>query len=196
MACCAKILNNILEELCFVKNFYLIFFIFILIFCTGFSDKIVDVSIAYQSNVERLETIFRAFLPLKDGVIYTKVPRGLIISVDERTFFDAHEARIKESSLYTLDMIIILLQKLQNYCVIESHTDEVGCNEYCENWELSTARAQNIADYMTVYGKIPVHKLTSNGFGKLMPFKDNVSSTQKGFDNRIDFVIIEYEAKR
>ena len=196
MACCTKILNNILEELCSVKNLYLICFILVLIFCTGFSDKIVDVSITYQPNVEKLEAIFRAFIPLKDGVIYTKVPRGLIISVDERTFFNAHEARIKESSLYILDTITILLRKLQNYCVVESHTDEVGCNEYCENWELSTARAQNIADYMSVYGKIPTYKLVSNGFGKLMPFKDNVSSSQKGFDNRVDFVIIEYEAKR
>ena len=179
-----------------MKNLYFIFFILILILCTGFSDKIVDISLSYQPNVERLETIFRAFIPMKDRIVYTKVPRGLIISIDERIFFSQHETKIKESSLYILDTIIILLNKLQNYCVVESHTDEIGCSNFCENWELSTARAQNIVDYMSIYGKIPTERLSSNGFGYLMPFKDSVSSTQKGFDNRIDFVIIEYEAKR
>ena len=196
MVCFTKILNNVLEELCSVKSFYLIFFILILIICTGFSDKKVDIKIAYQPNVERLEAIFKAYIPLKDGVIYTKVPRGLIVSVDEKVFFSACDTRIKESSLYILDVIIILLQKLQNYCVIESHTDEAGCNDCCENWELSTIRAQNIAEYISVHGKISTDKLNSNGFGRLMPFKDNVSSRQNGFDNRIDFVIIEYGAKR
>lgn len=179
-----------------MKNHYFIFFIFILMLCTGFSNKIVDVSIVYQPNVERLEAFFKKYIPIKDGVIYTKVPRGLIVSVDERVFFSACDTRIKESSLYILDVIIILLQKLQNYCVIESHTDEAGCNDCCENWELSTIRAQNIAEYISVHGGISTDKLSSNGFGRLMPFKDNVSSRQNGFDNRIDFVIIEYEAKR
>ena len=136
-------------------------------------------------------------MPIKNGVIYTKVPRGLIVSIDEGVFFNLHEARIKESSLYILDTIAILLYKLPNYCVIENHTEEVGeCGDYAENWELSIARAQNIAEYMSIAGNLPQEKVFSIGFGEFMPFKDNVSSTTKGFDNRVDFVLIEYDVKR
>ena len=87
-----------------MRNLYLIFFILILFFCTGFSESVIDASILYQPNVEKLELIFKYFMPIKNGVIYTKVPRGLIVSIDEGVFFNSHEARIKESSLYILDM--------------------------------------------------------------------------------------------
>ena len=89
------------------------------------------------------------------------------------------------------------MSKLPNYCVIENHTEEVGeCWDYAENWELSIARAQNIAEYMSIAGNLPQEKVFSIGFGEFMPFKDNVSSTTKGFDNRVDFVLIEYDVKR
>jgi len=177
-----------------LKNLYPVILIFIIIFCSGFSD----VFISYQPNVDRLEAAFKTFMPLKNGVIYTKVPRGLIVSIDEDIFFSEGDARIKESSLYVLDTIILLLQKLSNYCVIENHTEDnySDCGLYKENWELSIARSVNLADYMIVYGKIPAEKLFSLGYGEYMPFKDNVSANVKGPDNRVDFVILEYEAKR
>ena len=49
---------------------------------------------------------------------------------------------------------------------------------------------------MVLCRKVPFEKVFPMGFGELMPFKDNVSNNKKGFDNRVDFVIIEYEAKR
>lgn len=181
-----------------MKNLYLIFFILILVFCTGFSDSVINVSVSYQPAVERLEQIFKSYMPVKQGIIYTKVPRGLIISIDENQFFSTGDARLKESSLYILDTISFIVEKLKNDCVIESHTQQEipQDRDYKEFWEISTARAQNIADYMVFCRKVPFEKVFPMGFGELMPFKDNVSTSPKGFDNRVDFVIIEYEAKR
>ncbi len=180
-----------------MKIIYLIFFILVIILCTGFSDKVVDISVSYQP-VDRIEQIFKAYMPIKQGIIYTKVPRGLVISIDEKQFFSRGDARIKESSLYILDVVSLLVQKLQNYCVIENHTQQEipADSEYSETWEISTARAQNIADYMVICRKVPFEQIFPMGFGDFMPFEDNVSSSIKGFNNRIDFVIIEYEAKR
>lgn len=170
-----------------MKNLYLIILILILIFCSGF-----DVTISYQPEVDKLENLFKAVLPLRCGIMYTKVPRGLIISIDEKCFFNHGEVRIRESSLDILDAISVLLAKLPNYCVIENHTEEQDCND---NWELSVARASNLAEYMIKYRKLPMEKVFSLGFGETMPFRDNVAPV-KGMNNRIDFVIIEYEAKR
>ncbi len=144
-----------------------------------------------------LETIFKSSIPLKNGIVYTKVPRGLIISIDEKFFFNDDDARIKESSLHVLDILIYILHELPNYCVVEVHTENnnSGSTHYVENWELSLARSSNIADYMLTYGKLPADRLFALGFGEYMPFKDNVASS-KGMDSRVDFVILEYEAKR
>lgn len=170
-----------------MRKLYLIILILILIFCSGF-----NITISYQPEVDKLETLFKATLPVKCGIMYTKVPRGLIVSIDEKCFFNTGEARIKESSLDILDVISCLLLKLPNYCVIENHTEEQDFNE---NWELSIARASNLAEYMIKYRKVPTEKVFSLGYGESMPFRDNVAPT-KGLNNRIDFVIIDYEARR
>jgi len=170
-----------------VKKLYLIFLILITIFCSGF-----NVTISYTSEVDKLEALFKSVLPLKWGIVYTKVPRGLIISIDEKCFFNQGEVRIKESSLDILDAISSLLTKLPNYCVIENHTEE---QEFSDNWELSISRASNLADYMIKYRKLPTKKVFALGYGESMPFKDNVAPND-GMNNRIDFVIIEYEARR
>ena len=132
---------------------------------------------------------------MPDGVIYTKVPRGLIISIDENIFFNDCETGLKESSLYILDDFAEIFKNLPNYCVIEDHVQKETCNEH-ENWELSMMRAANIAEYLVKCKNIPTEKIFDIGFGETMPFKDNVDPDKRGLNNRIDIVIIDYEAKR
>ncbi len=170
-----------------MKKLYLIILILILVFCSGF-----NVTISYQPDTEKIELLFKSILPQRCGVTYTIVPRGLIISFDEKCFFNKGEVRIKESSLDILDLIAEVLFRLPNYCVIENHTEE---NSFDANWELSLARASNLAEYMIKCKKLPIEKVFALGYGEIMPFKDNVAP-KDGMNNRIDFVIIEYEAKR
>lgn len=180
-----------------MKNLYIIILILITLLCTGFSDSIINVALSYQPNVDRLESLFKTYLPIKCGITYTKVPRGLIISIDEDCFFNEGEARIKESSLYILDIIVELLRNLSNYCVVEDHTEnnDFTNSDYKEDWELSIARSANLVEYMITYGKLPPSQLFALGFGQYMPFRDNVSP-KKDMGNRVDFVILEYEARR
>lgn len=166
---------------------YILFLITILIFCSGF-----NFSISYKANVDEIEKYFQSAMPKISNIIYTKVPRGLIVSIDEKYFFDHDEVGIKESSLPILDSISGILNELQNFCVIESHTEDEGV---VENWELSVQRASNIAEYLVKCGNLPNQRIFPLGFGEIMPFNDNVAPNGK-MNNRIDFVIIEYEVKR
>ncbi len=199
-----------------MKYLYIIFLIMVMIFCTGtFYDHDNFLNISYQPNTDRLESIFRSALPLKEGIVYTKVPRGLIVSIDENYFFSNGEARIKESSLCILNTIILLLHKLPNYCVVEDHTENnnLSSSIYSNDCELSVARSANIVQYMITYGKLSPLQLFSLGYGQYMPFRGNVEAYDKGYptgmavpgnfqnnnkkmNKRIDFVIIEYEARR
>ena len=193
---------------------YTIFLIFIMIFCTVISNSKRDfLPVSYQPKTDKLETIFKSALPLKDGIVFTKVPRGLIVSIDERYFFSDGEARIKESSLCILDRIIILLHELSNYCVVENHTEDNNLSGtiYNDDCEISLARSTNIVQYMIKYGKVPPDRLFALGYGQYMPFRGNVKSYDKNgvatgmaasndikntMNKRIDFVILEYEARR
>lgn len=192
-----------------MKSLYLIFLVLIVIFCCGFSDPVINIAVSYQPNTQKLEGLFKTYLPERCNIIYTKVPRGLIISLDENCFFNKGEARIKESSLEILNIVAELLNKLPNYCVIESHTEEndFSASDYNYNWEISLARSANIVEYLIKCQKVSKDKLFALGFGESMPFADNVSPTEISPDrkngsktvdmnNRIDFVILEYEARR
>ena len=150
--------------------------IIILIFCTGF-----NFTISYKSNVNQIEKQFQLALNNVENIVYTKVPRGLIISIDERYFFDCNEVLIKESSLPILNNISETLKKLPNFCVVENHTE---AKSNVENWELSVK-----------YGNLQSQRIFPLGFGEIMPFYKDVPN-HNNMNNRIDFVIIEYEVMR
>ena len=169
------------------------------VFCSGIDDdsKMAMITVN-KPQADRMEALFKATLPLEEGtVIYTKVPRGLIVSVDEQLFFDRGSIKIRQSSLPVLNAIISVFQTLDTYCIIEDHSDKDGVadSNYQSNWELTIARSSNIVQYFIRYGNISPDKVFGFGFGEFMPFKDNVSPAGDK-DNRIDFVFIDYEAKR
>lgn len=143
---------------------------------------------------ETLEIMFKSKLP--KGIIYTKVPRGLIISVDGSIFFDGCKTKLKDSARLTLDIFSSLLKEIPNNCVIEDHTTTYNCNNSYENWEISAVRSSVIADYLMQKKDVPFDKIFYIGYGNIMPLKTNISSDALKLANRIDFVIIDYEAKR
>jgi flagellar motor protein MotB len=141
---------------------------------------------------DRLENMFRANLPADAKIIYTEVPRGLVISVDGNYFFKDNSVKIQVNSLPLLDAIAKVLNKLPNTCVIEDHTSGF-CGCYAD-LELSMMRSSNIFSYLSKH--VPAIKLFPLGYGGIMPFRDNVSPTGSAMDKRVDFVIIDYESRR
>ncbi|MFI3301142.1 MAG: OmpA family protein [Candidatus Gastranaerophilales bacterium] len=152
---------------------------------------------SYQPKVDRLEEMFKQKVNLEHGIIFTKVPRGLIMSFDERIFFEVGQDELKENSYLILNLIAEQLKKISNDCVIEDHTeDKIPENsDYQYDWELSITRAGNIAQYLIDCGKLNSRRIFALGFGEIMPFKENVARTSK-MDSRIDIVILEYETER
>lgn len=145
-----------------------------------------------------IQTRLEDVLPPNTPVVYTIVPRGLIVSINEDIFFSGESILIKKSATDVLDAIISVLTQINNNCTIESHTEGHNNNEgiYRTNWEIAMARANSITDYLVYCGKIPPSRVFSLGYGDCMPFRDTVSTTKNGFDRRIDFVIFSYEYDR
>lgn len=140
-------------------------------------------------RIDEIEQKFKKLLP--NETVFTKVPRGLIISFDENLLFDGCNPNVNESSLKILDDIATVLKELPNYCVIENHITH-NCGKNIKNWELSMIRSANITDYLLKHNKISPEQLFDIGFGEYMPFKE----IEYIGNNRVDFVIINYEAKR
>lgn len=151
----------------------------------------------YSIPTAEIEQMFRSNLNLGDSVIYTKVPRGLVVSIDSTVFFNLGQDELLEQSKSVLYQIALILKTLNNQCIVEGNTDvdswEVSNYQY--NWELSTVRAGKIVDYLIKVEKVNPYRINAIGFGEMMPFYDSVSYRQN-MNKRIDFVIINYEKQK
>lgn len=149
---------------------------------------------SYYAPTLEIEKLFKEKLNLDQSVIYTKVPRGLIVSISSSVFFEDGQDELLETSKPILHKIGELLNNLHNKCIVEGNTehDTYKKSEYKTNWELSTIRSDKIVEYLIKTENVHPKKIDAVGFGEIMPFKNNVS--YKGnMNNRIDFVIINYE---
>ena len=57
-------------------------------------------------------------------------------------------------------------------------------------------RSSNIAEYLVKCHKISPENIFDIGFGESMPFNESVNPEALSMNNRVDFVMIEYETKR
>lgn len=155
------------------------------------------ISTVFDSQINTIQNAFKDKLPDKKTIVYTKVPRGLVLSINESEFFDNGCAVVKPYGKQLLNSISEVLKEFNNQCVVESHTDEPipENSSLTEDWELSIIRANAIVDYLVLKTQLPYDKIFPVGFGEIMPFNDNVSDYNFS-DRRVDFVIFDYEIKR
>ncbi len=160
--------------------------------------KAADIFAAYDAgSMSDVEKLFKERVKPDGQMFFTHVPRGLIVSIDENVFFKPGHEKLRCSGLPVLDEISGILHEVGKSCVIEGHTENAdpSISSYKDNWELSLARANNITMYLMRCTKISPEKLFPIGYGEFMPFIDNVSNKAR-MNNRIDFVILYYEASR
>ncbi len=175
----------------------LLFFIFILNAVSAEEIAQLYVTTPFDNQVSVIENYFQKKLPNKKTIIYTKVPRGLILSIDEKEFFDEGSSVLKPQGKLLLNAISDVLKNFDNQCVVESHTDEpIADNNIMKyDWELTIMRANAVVDYIVVKTKFPYGRIFPQGYGEIMPFYDNVA--RKNFSNRrVDFVIFDYDIER
>ncbi len=152
----------------------------------------------YYKNTANIENLLKERLSSdKNSIVYTKVPRGLILSVDSSIFFDEGKSDLLETSKPLLHSIAEVLKILNIKCIIETNTDvqDWKKSDYNSNWELSIICADKIVDYFIQVEKINPQKISALGFGEFIPFRGELDNKQK-FKRRIDFVIINYEKYR
>lgn len=178
----------------------IIFFIFVNLLCSAWAVQEAEVfrNINFEARSEYVEKEFRENLPELNGSIgYNRVPRGLVVSIESKVFFNDFSTVLTCKGKQILVTIAYVLNKFENNCTIESHSDGVFPKNsiYSEDWELSIKRANVISEYLELCGKVKRERLYPVGFGSAMPFRETVSKS--GFsDDRIDFVIFDYFTRR
>src|SRR2546426_11165410 len=97
--------------------------------------------------------------------------RGLTISLAEAGFYDPGSAVMPPKALTVVDRIAGTLQPLSYGIRVEGHTDNspIHTAQFPSNWELSTARATFLLQYLISTSAIPPQRLSAVGYGEYRP---------------------------
>ncbi len=120
--------------------------------------------------------------------------RGLVISLAADSFFESASAEVNiEATRGLLQRIAGLLNSLEDSrFAIEGHTDSLPTDpegEWSTNWELSTARANNVLHYLSDFG-VDDDKFRVVGYSDTQPLASNESEEGRAYNRRIDIVVL------
>jgi len=129
---------------------------------------------------------------LKGSVTTSIQQRGLLISFNDSVFFNSGQANIKADWQNKLVSISKVLNGIDNYIRVEGHTDNVAINTdyFHSNWQLSSARASNVVEFLITQGNVKPERLSSVGYGEYRPVKDNTTEEGRSSNRRVDILIL------
>jgi len=117
---------------------------------------------------------------------------GLVISLREAGFYQSGSASLDTGSNVTLDQVAARLTATPYDLRIEGHTDNVPIHtaQFASNWELSTARASELAKLLIVrYGFAPA-RLSAAGYAEYHPVADNDTPEGRSKNRRVDIIVL------
>lgn len=128
---------------------------------------------------------------LADAVDYTRVERGLVISIrSDDVLFDTGSSTIRPEGRRVLRALAPSLRNLPDHIEVEGHTDNqpfVGTSS--DNWQLSTDRALAVLRLLVGFGVDPA-TVGAVGYGEFRPRASNATSTGRSANRRVDIVIV------
>lgn len=120
-----------------------------------------------------------------------RVGEGIIVEFSSNVLFGFDRYDLSAEAKANLDKLAIILNEYPDTDLeIQGHTDSRGTETY--NQALSERRAQAVSAYLLT-NNIPQERLTTKGFGELMPKYDNETDEGRTQNRRVEFVITANE---
>jgi chemotaxis protein MotB len=153
-------------------------------------EKVREVSSTYEQLVAKMKGEID-----KGQVTISELKGKLTVNMVEAILFDSGRAEVKPEGLVVLGKVIEILKTVNDKSIrIEGHTDNqriVGplTQRYPTNWELSAARAINVARYLQKQGIEPA-SLSSAAYGEFKPVANNGTLEGRAKNRRIEIVLV------
>ena len=156
-------------------------------------EKVREVSSTYEQLVAKMKGEID-----KGQVTISELKGKLTVNMVDAILFDSGKSEIKPEGLVVLGKVIEILKTVSDKSIrIEGHTDNqpiLGSltQRYQTNWELSAARAINVARYLQKQAIEPAN-LSAAAFGEFKPVADNMTPEGRAKNRRIEIVLVPKE---
>jgi chemotaxis protein MotB len=118
---------------------------------------------------------------------------AIIIRLTDQGGFESGSARLRSDFTSLLNSVGDSLTGASGLIQIEGHTDNVAMsfgNRYRNNWDLSSARAASVADYLQERGSISPGSMVIKGLADTKAIASNDSATGRSQNRRIEVVVL------
>ena len=156
-------------------------------------EQVQKVSSTYESLLEKMKSEIS-----KGQVTISELKGKLTVNMVDSILFDSGKAEVKKGGLEILGKVISILKDVNDKSIrIEGHTDNVQivgvlAKRYPTNWELSAARAINVARYLQDQGIDP-GQLSAVAYGEWKPVATNDTAEGKAKNRRIEIILVPKE---
>lgn len=118
--------------------------------------------------------------------------KGLVISLTGEILYELGRADIRDEGREVLTMISDILIDIPNDIMIEGHTDNlpIRTDEFPSNWELSTARAVNVIEFLIEERDFDPARLSAAGYSEYRPVADNDNADGRAENRRVEVVVL------
>lgn len=168
-------------------------------------DQISNLQMAKEEEVKKTSKTYEDLLDkmkseIAQGQVTISELKGkLTVNMVDAILFDSGKAEVKEEGLVVLQKVIDILKSVPDKQIrIEGHTDNVQIvgaltKKYPTNWELSAARAINVARFLQQQGLEP-QLLSAAAYGEYRPVADNTTEQGKARNRRIEIILVPKDA--
>lgn len=149
-----------------------------------------ETSKTYSAMIEKMK------LEIADGqVTITELKGKLTVNMVDAILFDSGKADIKPEGRQILQKVVEVIGEVEDKAIrVEGHTDNVKISSaltraFPSNWELSAARATNVARYLQRLGVDPA-LLSAAAYGEYRPVSENDTPEGRAKNRRIEIVLV------
>jgi chemotaxis protein MotB len=120
----------------------------------------------------------------RNGQMLLKLPSGILFPSGQADLTKPGQAALSE-------VTTILLEFKDRRFVIAGHTDTdpIKSRKFKNNWDLSTARALSVVQFMVGAG-FPPTSLAASGYGEFDPVAPNDKEENKQLNRRIEIILV------
>lgn len=152
-------------------------------------EEVEKTSKTYEEMLEKMKS------EISQGQVTISELKGkLTVNMLNAILFDSGKAEVKPEGLAVLQKVIDILKNVKDKAIrIEGHTDNVQIigeltRKFPTNWELSAARAINVARYLQKQGIDPAI-LAAVAYGEYKPVAGNDTEEGKAKNRRIEIIL-------
>lgn len=110
---------------------------------------------------------------------------------EDKALFESGSAELNQNIKNVLDKLTPVILKMENEIFIQGHTDNtpISTSKYKSNWELSTARATSVVNYLIHEKQFSPNRLSAVGYGEYKPVADNKTEEGRSMNRRVVFLV-------